>query len=976
MGLDLYVNYERRSNDSIFYRLVGASPYTVSVRLSDLSLSLEQQSALYSADLSINNGPFFSFTDFVSSGITLSTAVPCVCSFTAQITSEDLSTSQQTICAVFVTSFPQATAIAYPTYVINESTNSVTVLLSSAYASSNGLYFYGEGHTETINLSTSLTPGASAMWFIGTNPRSLSAVNNRTSAWAVSSTTTPNIFKSNIYTTAQSADLVYPISLFHTSSQIPSSSPILRYPDSLSGVPEYYPYFISTVNISTSADTPHANSGTFFSSITARKYRFEENVLSYNTPFVLSAFALPLDYAEQYFVATFDLLPSNFYISDITATQWLITSDEWVSQTQVLNNIKGYKFPLSYDKDAGEVIPPFKTSSLAPTLITLAGDLSASVSLNLSASPSYTWPTKYITLRETVTATAAPLPQVSVYTPNYFYVKGEPVPINLIVQNTDGYDFSTATVSAIGTNSSLTLTTSVSSGSLELSAMGPIDLALNVTVTSVTPPYTVSSFLLTYLAAFEIVDVISDPIELAGSPQSFATKAPILSPNEWVTSNNVNFSLSELYSTIDNLVNFNKQYKVFGDIIGWSGLTTYNNTEANECIRSPWKIKSFDPEFFPITDSCSEFDYCKIVGITETSDPHAIIIAHENQLHVRQKDYEFTRVSTQDMIENIFPLQQIVAVDKTTDGKIVVLDAALLRVGLYNLNSTGSLIYYNSWGSFGLAADLHGFQNPVDLCVDSNNFIWVADRDNKNVKKFTANGRGIAIAYHEKFDTSSPTSVAVDNINRIHVLASDEVYVFDQEGVFMFSYALPYKNPNKIRSSTNRECMYVSHKTGIASYTKNGQFVGNVIQDYKCADGKSLAPYEEMHHDSHGNLYCASNGKLLKLASSFRLSVSRANIASKFYWPLNQILISDEEYIQPWVYEKCFHRLWDNVELLRNSLVYDATGAKQYVGPTYQKSELVIGQNEIVTNATFNRLVDQIWTNLVPLLQYFGVYKK
>jgi hypothetical protein len=63
--------------------------------------------------------------------------------------------------------------------------------------------------------------------------------------------------------------------------------------------------------------------------------------------------------------------------------------------------------------------------------------------------------------------------------------------------------------------------------------------------------------------------------------------------------------------------------------------------------------------------------------------------------------------------------------------------------------------------------------------------------------------------------------------------------------------------------------------------------------------------------------------------------------------------------------------LWDNIELFRGSLFYNEFGRRLYTGPTYKKEDLIIGQNELVTNSVINRLCDQLWSNLKTLINYF-----
>ena len=89
------------------------------------------------------------------------------------------------------------------------------------------------------------------------------------------------------------------------------------------------------------------------------------------------------------------------------------------------------------------------------------------------------------------------------------------------------------------------------------------------------------------------------------------------------------------------------------------------------------------------------------------------------------------------------------------------------------------------------------------------------------------------------------------------------------------------------------------------------------------------------------------------------------------YWSLDDILIHKEEYIQNWVYTKSFQRMWDNIEIFRNTLLFDSTTCKGYKPPVHGKEKMIIGQNEIVTSTVINRVLGYLWDNFNTLLDYF-----
>ena len=132
-----------------------------------------------------------------------------------------------------------------------------------------------------------------------------------------------------------------------------------------------------------------------------------------------------------------------------------------------------------------------------------------------------------------------------------------------------------------------------------------------------------------------------------------------------------------------------------------------------------------------------------------------------------------------------------------------------------------------------------------------------------------------------------------------------------------------------------------------------------------------MTGYQSVYQDENRNVYVTLEDKVLKIPDLQILVEQKSAISNDLYWPVEDILIHKEEYIQPWVYLKSFHRLWDNIELLRGSLFYQQTGCKSYSSPVYQKNDLIIGQNEFVSNSIINRLSEQLWINLQGLIKYF-----
>jgi hypothetical protein len=83
------------------------------------------------------------------------------------------------------------------------------------------------------------------------------------------------------------------------------------------------------------------------------------------------------------------------------------------------------------------------------------------------------------------------------------------------------------------------------------------------------------------------------------------------------------------------------------------------------------------------------------------------------------------------------------------------------------------------------------------------------------------------------------------------------------------------------------------------------------------------------------------------------------------------MLINSEEYVQSWVYNKSFQKLWDNIEIMRHTVFFGDGKCKEYTPPTHSKEKILIGQNEIVTSTVVNRVIGYLWDNYSSLLKYF-----
>ena len=1065
MALDLFVNFERSSNSSLFYRVTSSAPVSFTVKLSDLALPDEDLSSEFFAQSALNDGPF---EDFAFDGaVDFDTSSPCVCSISVSVSAGGEFFNSYSLSGVFLERIPSVNFVAYPSFYINESNGQKVALNSSNYSTSPGVYFYGEGHTEVINLSASgLQNGDVSNWTVN----GLEALSATPSTASVSVPTVP------------SDESSYPISLRVTNEDITVDGPFITYRDA-TGNEEFYPFFSATFDIDGEEVRQNLKGN-----IKVLPYP-EANPSSFQSPFATSLFTLPLDYSLQ----TFRGIITNSSLTSIATekfigTQWELLADsvveqeipDWFTQTTFLSTVLAYQFQLAYDQTASEVaLPHYKTSPNYPTTVSL--NVSSFKNVYFDLAP-FDWIPKRVISEHYASATVGPLPFAKLYTPNYYNLKNEDVTFEVVAVPAAPLEIEKLTIQSPYSSQTLILSGSPLSygakGTMQFNKIGVVDLSatafLRNTVTSAEQQTTI---ILT-----DIIEVVNnyddEPIEdffqTALTPLKLTYGfQPRLTPNEWAIADNVNSIVEKIYTTVDDLDDYTKLYEQKDKFYGWVGPKTkqtttiniesslptyvwqdlecpatsediatwaqfecattsfprtweYHECDASEsdptclqkyclewkwksrrcgvsdvnvtwksakcsaeyakkwlfercdtdseplnCDRDSWKISTIDPLSFPIP-SCNSLSRCGIVDCEVDAQTDQLVIAFPTEINLVDKDYNTTYVARKGTADELFAFQNIVGLTISSEGKVIVLDSILPRVSVFRVvDNTFKL--FSTWGGFGLASNPQGFNKPGDVHADASNSVWIADTGNNCIKKLTIIGKHLLTITNEKLDESAPLSICVDSKLNVHCLTESKVIVFDRLGNYSFEYAFPEEvtGAKKINTSYNREMVYITFTNGIVKYFRNGVISHYTLLDLECADKQIVQGYNSISQDKYRNVYVTVNDRILKIPDLQKVVESKAALPKDLYWALSDLMVHKEEYIQPWVYQKSFHRLWDNIELLRNSLFYDLEGCKSYVSPTYMKQDLVIGQNEIVTNAVINRLSEQLWTNLQSLINYF-----
>jgi len=388
------------------------------------------------------------------------------------------------------------------------------------------------------------------------------------------------------------------------------------------------------------------------------------------------------------------------------------------------------------------------------------------------------------------------------------------------------------------------------------------------------------------------------------------------------------------------------------------------------CDEGVWNVNIPGVDFYynPIR-SARVNPRCFYNGVT--SKDNILFLAQKTQLKLLSSDYSATFFNVVNQIDDIQSFSNIKNVCIDSGNKVYVLDSTISQViaFIYDKNSPKNrLEIYVSWGGFGTSSSKTRFSNPNDLHIDQLDNVWVTDTGNNCVKHYSNSGSWITTIKDDELSNNAPISLCVDSQLNVHILTNKEVRVYNYSGIFLYAYqfnTLLESTPIRIITSYNREITYIATNNQIVKFFRNGIFAGYVIQNQP-----GVTDISGIYHDEFRNLLITNNGIVLKYPDIMTLSQIKGSLPST-YWSLDDIYINKEEYIQNWVYTKSFQRMWDNIELFRNTLQFTDSGCRAYRPPPHTKDKMIIGQNEIVTASTVNRVLSYLWDNFSSLLNYF-----
>jgi uncharacterized membrane protein len=440
-------------------------------------------------------------------------------------------------------------------------------------------------------------------------------------------------------------------------------------------------------------------------------------------------------------------------------------------------------------------------------------------------------------------------------------------------------------------------------------------------------------------------------------------------------SNNVTWiSLSGTNCTCGTWLNQTCSFTNATPVIAATTTTTISTTltstsNALFCNAGTWNVNipGLDANYGAVNNGNYVNTNCIYTGII--SKNNNLYTSQSTQINLLSSDYLATVYGVRNTTDTKKVFSSIANICLDSTGKVFALDTNLSQVVTFEIDTNNNWYEFNNWGGFGFASSKFKFNTPQDIHIDQLDNVWVCDTGNKAIKQYSNTGSWLLTINDSNLASYPPLSLAVDSQQNVHVLTTNGILVYSYLGKYQYTYSYSTyatsTNPRRINTSYNREVLYVAFDTQVLKFFRTGTFNGYIIKSLP-----NVTNINSLYQDEFRNLLIVSDNIILKFPDLMQLITRQSNLPLQ-YWALNDLLIHKEEYVQNWVYNKSFERLWDNIELFRNTLQYSSGNCLSYTAPLHGKSKMIIGQNEIVTSTTVNRVLGYLWDNFYTLVKFF-----
>ncbi|MFA5754375.1 MAG: hypothetical protein WC905_03435 [Patescibacteria group bacterium] len=397
----------------------------------------------------------------------------------------------------------------------------------------------------------------------------------------------------------------------------------------------------------------------------------------------------------------------------------------------------------------------------------------------------------------------------------------------------------------------------------------------------------------------------------------------LMPSNELVVADTFNSSIIKLQNNLTYLDNMSHLYDVPPtSYIGWYGTLYYNNSAKRTRWYTNTPYNSYGYEYPENSIDSIYNDNLQSCCVKN----NIMYISNGSMVNILSGDLWATLISTRSYKTLDDDFINIRAIKLDDNDRIYLLDSydsnnlskgSKNRVLVFAFNmitSQWQLMY--EWGGLGGPGAKNKFNHPSDLHID-NNVIWVADTNNKCVKKYTRTGSWLATIISPYFnDNEKPVSVTTDTNGNTYILTNSQVLKYDSNDLFVDVYGIT-AGAIKIRECKDGGFIYIVYSDRIVKFTSFGSVAGTIAQ-YRFSS--YIKDYRDVYHDEYRNFYIVGRNHILKYVDLLTMVSLKAN-TTDMMWPIEKMTVQKDEFIQDWVINRCFQRLWDNIEIFRRSLI-------------------------------------------------------
>lgn len=317
-----------------------------------------------------------------------------------------------------------------------------------------------------------------------------------------------------------------------------------------------------------------------------------------------------------------------------------------------------------------------------------------------------------------------------------------------------------------------------------------------------------------------------------------------------------------------------------------------------------------------------------------------------------------------------------IAIDCNFDGsRYAVIDGISKSIYVYDYNEEKSdlVIYFGGPGSRTAKTK---FNKPISLKFNNDGELYILDAGGSIVKRYNKYLNWSSNIDHIDFKNKTLTSLDIDTNGNVYIMDSTNlIYVFDAFNKFIKTIQVNdtgYIHCNRYSD----DIFYIISDYSVSKYTSSGIRLNQFTVKDKI-----------IGIDQHDSLLYIVTEKIIYVAfDCLLIDTLRDESADNLLWNLDSIRIHKDEPVQDWNYNDSIKKIFDNIDIIRRSIIKKFITYSNPFNPKKTEYELVsiissefddsyisdcpfIGINEFVSYDVFNRVFGVLLNNLKSVLK-------